>query len=168
MEGNKPDILIRMAVPEDCAQLVSVLAESFVEYESFYTPEAYTATTPSHDKIQSRLNEGPTWVALRNEAVVGTVSAVPEGDALYIRGMAVLPAARGLGIGETLLIHVESYASAHGYKRLTLSTTPFFSHAIHLYENFGFRRINEGPQDLFGTPLIMMAKTLGVPIKNAR
>jgi GNAT superfamily N-acetyltransferase len=160
MEGTKHDIQVRMALPDDCAQLVSVLAESFVEYESFYTPGAYSATIPTQDKVQSRLNEGPTWVALRNEAVVGTVSAVPKGDALYVRGMAVLPAARGLGIGEILLIHVESYASAHGYKRLTLSTTPFFSHAIHLYENFGFRRSNEGPQDLFGTPLFMMSKTL--------
>lgn len=163
MEGTKDDIQVRMAVPEDCAQVASVLAESFVEYESFYTPEAYTATAPTLDKIQSRLNEGPTWIALRNGAMVGTVSAVPEGEILYVRSMAVLPAARGLGIGEILLIHIESYASAHGYKRLTLSTTPFFSHAIHLYENFGFRRSNEGPQDLFGTPLFMMSKTLEYP-----
>lgn len=152
-----------MAVPDDCAQVASVLSESFVEYESLYTPEAYIATTPTHGKILSRLNEGPTWVALRNGTVVGTVSAVPEGEALYIRSMAVLPAARGMGIGEILLMHIEGYAFANGYKRLTLSTAPFFSHAIHLYENFGFRRSNEGPQDLFGTPLFMMSKTLERP-----
>jgi hypothetical protein len=48
---------------------------------------------------------------------------------------------------------------------LFLSTTPFLTHAIVLYEGLGFQRSNEGPHDLFGTPLFTMVKTLGHPAK---
>jgi len=59
-----------------------------------------------------------------------------------------------------LLRQVESFASAHGYKRLLLSTTRFLTRAIRLYEHFGFRRSSDEPTDLFGTPLFTMIKPL--------
>jgi hypothetical protein len=43
---------------------------------------------------------------------------------------------------------------------LLLSTTPFLSEAIKLYERSGFRRSTEGPRELFGTPLFTMEKQL--------
>jgi GNAT superfamily N-acetyltransferase len=109
------------------------------------------------------MNEGPLWVAALADTIVGTVSALSKGDALYIRGMAVLPVARGQKIGELLLMQIESFAFAHGYKRLILSTTPFLTRAIRLYEQFGFRRSSDGPHDLFGTPLFTMTKRLKPP-----
>src|SRR2546423_499061 len=160
MERGKPNIQIRMAITDDASSIASVLYQSFVEYKSSYTPEGFAATTPTTDQIRSRMMEGPVWVALRDHAIVGTVSVVPKGDSLYIRGMALLPTARGHKIGELLLGHIESFASARGYKRLFLSTTPFLSRAIRLYEHFGFRRNSEGPHDLFGTPLFTMEKAL--------
>ena len=104
--------------------------------------------------------EGPIWVAVQEEVVLGTVSVVPLGDELYIRGMAVSPEARGLGLGELLLKTVEGFAFAHGHKRLTLSTTPFLLRAIRLYRRFGFQRTADGPHELFGTPLFTMVKDL--------
>jgi GNAT superfamily N-acetyltransferase len=74
--------------------------------------------------------------------------------------MAVLPAARGQRIGALLLSHIEEFAAANAHKRLFLSTTPFLTQAIRLYERFGFRRSDEGPHDLFGTLLFTMTKTL--------
>jgi GNAT superfamily N-acetyltransferase len=149
-----------MAVSNDASVIASLLRESFVEYESFYTHQAFAATAPTSEQIQSRMNEGPIWVALQADAIVGTVSAVAKGDDLYLRGMAVLRVARGQKIGELLLMQIESFALAHGYKRLILSTTPFLTRAIRLYEHFGFRRSSEGPHDLFGTPLFTMTKYL--------
>ncbi|MGH9427851.1 MAG: GNAT family N-acetyltransferase, partial [Terriglobia bacterium] len=55
--------------------------------------------TPTSEQVQSRMMEGPVWIALHNDAVVGTASAVARGEALYIRSMAILPTARGQGIG---------------------------------------------------------------------
>jgi GNAT superfamily N-acetyltransferase len=161
-DGMKHDIEIRKAVPEDAPAIASILHESFVEYRSAYTVEAFTATTPASDQVKSRMDEGPVWVAVCHGSVVGTVSAVPRGEALYVRSMAVLPTARGLGIGESLLKHVEGFASKEGYKRMSLSTTPFLAGAIRLYERFGFRRSDEGPHDLLGTPMFTMEKRVGI------
>jgi len=150
-----------MAIPDDASAIASTLHRAFLEYESLYTPEAFAATISSPDRVRGRLTEGPIWVALQNNVVVGTVSAAPKGDALYIRGMAVDPAARGDGIGRELMKLVEEYAVERGFKRLYLSTTPFLSGAIRLYESCGFVRNDDGPNDLFGTPLFTMEKNLG-------
>ncbi len=107
-------------------------------------------------------------MVLNDQTIVGTVSVVPKGQSLYIRGMAVIPSARGQKLGELLLSHVESFALASGFKRLFLSTTPFLSGAIRLYERFGFQRIADGPQELFGTPLFTMEKILELPIGDCQ
>ena len=153
-------IEIRLALADDAPAIATVLHESFVEYKASYTDRGFNATTPTSDQLLNRMKEGPMWVALQAEAIVGTVAAVNQGEALYIRGMAVLPAARGQKVGELLLRQVESYAAAQGCNSLVLSTTPFLARAIRLYEHFGYRRNSEGPHDLFGTPLFTMSKTL--------
>ena len=160
MQTKKLGVGIRIAVPNDSASIASVLYDSFIEYEAFYTPEAFAATTPPQDQIRARLNEGPVWVAVQNTSIVGTVAAVPKSEGLYVRSMAVLPPARGQGIARLLLQATEDFARARGYQRLCLSTTPFLLHAIRLYEHSGFRRSDEGANSLFGTPLFTMVKTL--------
>jgi len=154
------NIAVRMALPDDVSSIVSVLHQSFAEYEPLYTAAGFAATTAGNVQMQERMSEGPVWVALQDETIVGTVSAVSKGDALYIRGMAIIPTARGQGIGELLLEEIESFARRQSYQRLVLSTTPFLSRAIRLYERAGFRRSSEGPHDLFGTTLFSMAKIL--------
>src|SRR4051794_23256278 len=100
-----------MAVPADAPSIASVLHESFIEYRLSYTEEGFAATTPTSEQILNRMQEGPLWVALKDKAIVGTVSAVQQGAALYVRGMGILPAARGQRIGELLLRQIESFAS---------------------------------------------------------
>jgi GNAT superfamily N-acetyltransferase len=152
---------IRTAVPDDVPAIASTLHKAFLEFEPLYTPEAFAATISSPGQIRLRLSEGPIWVALQDAVVVGTVSVAPKGDALYVRGMAVDPVARGSGIGRELMKRVEWYATERGFKRLHLSTTPFLAGAIRLYEKRGFVRNKDGPDNLFGTPLFTMEKKLG-------
>jgi GNAT superfamily N-acetyltransferase len=155
-----PKIKIRVANLEDIESIASVLYESFAEFESIYTPEAFAATTPTSEQLRARWNEGPVWVVVSNSDVVGTISAVVENDSLYLRSMAVVPAARAQNIGHLLLKEVEVYAIAHSCKRMYLSTTPFLTQAIRLYERFGFERSSDGPDELFGTRLFTMEKRL--------
>ena len=159
ISGN---VQLRIATAEDVPQIGSVLHASFLEYEDRYTDRAFAATVPTEAELTARLGEGSTWVALFDGRIAGTVSAVPESQSLHVRSMAVLPQARGKKIGALLLQTVEDFASARGYERLTLSTTPFLSRAIRLYERCGFERTDEEPSDLFGTPLFSMAKRLPV------
>jgi putative acetyltransferase len=160
LNSNLSKIRIRLAERDDAAAIASVLSESFVEYEPLYTPAGFAATTPNAEEIHLRMEEGPTWVAVSDDAIIGTVSVVPRGESLYIRGMAVLPVARGQHIGELFLSHVRNFAALQSYKRLFLSTTPFLNSAIRVYERFGFQRTAEGPHDLFGTPLFTMQKSV--------
>lgn len=162
MTHSEGQVQIRRASEQDTARITSVLRQAFAEYERLYTREGegYAATTPGADEIFVRMNQGPIWVAVHNNQIVGTASLVSKPEGIYVRGMAVLPAARGLGIGYLLLDEIQRFAEAHCSKRLLLSTTPFLNRAIRLYEAFGFARTNEGPHDLFGTPLFTMQKIL--------
>jgi GNAT superfamily N-acetyltransferase len=153
-------IQLRLARPEEPAAIAAVLHESFVEFKALYTEAGFSATAIASDQVLLRMSEAPVWVALRKRQLVGTVSAIVKDSAIYIRGMGVLPAERGSGTGSLLLREVESWAESFGESRLFLSTTPFLHSAIRLYERAGFRRINDGASDLFGTPLFTMEKTL--------
>jgi GNAT superfamily N-acetyltransferase len=160
------NILIRHAIADESPMIARVLYQAFVEFEPLYTPAAFAATTPTFDQIQKRWGEGPVWVAAQADQLVGTISAIPKSSGLYIRSMAVLPAGRGHGIGHLLLQAVEQFAMMQGFQRMFLSTTPFLTAAIRLYERFGFQRSNEGPHELFGTPLFVMIK-LSEPANQA-
>jgi ribosomal protein S18 acetylase RimI-like enzyme len=137
-----------------------VLQESFAEYEPLYTKTAFAVTTPAPDGVLERMKEGPMWVAIRNGRIVGTASTVPNDRRLYVRGMAVIPTARGRGVGRRLLDRIEAFAVEQRFSSLFLSTAPFLREAIGLYERRGFHRTDEGPFDLFGTPLFTMEKRL--------
>jgi GNAT superfamily N-acetyltransferase len=151
---------IRLAASSDASAVANLIFQSFLEYRSSYTDEAFAATCPSSIELEDRMSEGPIWMAIEEETVVGTVSGVPVGNALLVRSLAVLPSERGHGTGELLLDRVENYAYEDGYTRLVLSTTPFLTPAIRLYEQFGFRRSSEGPSDRLGTPIFTMVKEL--------
>jgi GNAT superfamily N-acetyltransferase len=151
-------IEIRRAIAEDAAAIAAVLYGSFAEYKELYTEGGFAATVLEPERVLKRMQEGPVWTAWRGHTVVGTVAAVAKGRSVYIRGMAVLPSARGLGIGAALLRGVEGWASGEKFVRLFLSTTPFLHSAILLYEKFGFRRKDQAVEDFFGTPLFTMEK----------
>ena len=157
---SAPNVLIRKAFLEEASTIAAILREAFIEHESRYTPAAFAATTPTAIQIQERWAEGPVWAAAQNEDLVGTVALVSKMTGLYIRSMAVLPVVRGQGIAMRLMKGIESFAVAHQHTRLFLSTTPFLTSAVRLYERCGFERTDEGPHELFGTPLFTMVKHL--------
>ena len=154
------EIEIRRAFLEDAPTIATVLLDSFIEFRGLYSDDGFAATTPGAEKVRLRMQEGPVWVALLRGAVSGTISAVLIADSAYIRGMAVVPSARGSGIGVALLQHAEDWAINQRCLRLFLSTTPFLGSAIRLYERSGFHRVENGPHELFGTPLFTMGKKI--------
>lgn len=151
---------IRRVEREDSAVVAKILYDSFAEFEVLYTHDGFAATTLTAERVLARMEEGPVWLALREAEALGTVAAVVKEDSVYIRGMAVHPAARGLGVGARLLEVVEDWAVGQGVMRVFLSTTPFLHAAIRLYESHGFERTRTDAQDLFGTPLFTMEKKI--------
>jgi ribosomal protein S18 acetylase RimI-like enzyme len=153
-------LTVRRASAIDVQAIAALLALSFAEYRALYTPEGFAATVISSAEVAKRINEGPVWVAISENVVVGTISVVRKGDSLYVRSLAVHPAARGRSVGQNLLTEIEKYAAANAVHRLFLSTTPFLDRAVRLYEKFGYRRTEATPHDLFGTPLFTLEKFL--------
>jgi N-acetylglutamate synthase-like GNAT family acetyltransferase len=153
------EIEIRRAEPGDTAAIAAVLYEAFIEFKHLYTEGGFAATVLNKEEVLRRMTEGPVWIAPSKDEIVGTVAAVQNRDSLYVRGMAVLPVARGAGTGKKLLDAVERFARDSGCRRLFLSTTPFLGMAINFYQSCGFRRTGK-PHDLFGTPLFTMEKFL--------
>ena len=160
MENAWAGVEIRQATPADASAIEASLSESFEEYKPRYPNAAFEATTPGRETILQRMEEGPIWVAVNGGEVIGTISAFPKGSVLCLRGLAVPPAARGKALGKLLLVHVARYAFNNGYRRMTLTTTPFLTRANREYEHFGFERSKEGPQDIHGTPVYTMTKQL--------
>lgn len=136
------------------------MLDSFIQFKSFYTPEAFEATIVSAEEVLKRMEEGNVWVAVKDEHIIGTVAVVKQGNDLYIRGMAVLPEARGLQIGWKFLEHIQQYAVENNFKSLLLSTTPYLPSAIHLYKKFGFEQIGEVDNSFYGTLIFTMKKLL--------
>jgi len=150
----------RLARPSEVGAVSAVLRQSFAELEPQYTSEAFAATVISDEEATSRMSEGPVWVGLVDGHVVATGSAVVRATGLYIRGMGVVPQARGLRLGWRLLELMEDFARHRGLQRMYLSTTPFLDRAIRLYESYGFERTDEPPHEMFGTPLFTMSRGL--------
>jgi ribosomal protein S18 acetylase RimI-like enzyme len=153
-------IEIRRAGFADAVAVSAVLHKAFAEFRSRYTPGGFSATALNTEQVLTRMQEGPVWVALREGIAVATAAAVVQEKSVHIRGMAVLPSTRRQGIAVALVRQVEEWAKVRGLVRLFLSTTPFLASAIAMYERYGFRRIDEGPHDLLGTPLFSMEKIL--------
>ena len=89
-------------------------------------------------------------VAVRAGEIVGTVTVrVPpqpceiaaSEDEHEIRALAVLPQARGLGVGGALLRAVIGNAARRGARRVVLCTLPQMKTAQRLYSAAGFRRL---------------------------
>src|SRR5260370_36738423 len=94
--SKHPGVEIRQAVAEDATLIAAVLLESFLEYRASYTEEAFSATTPKSDQVLARMSEGPLWVALHDNVIVGTASAVSKGTQLYVGGTSGFPPPRAI------------------------------------------------------------------------
>ena len=154
-------VLIRRAVREDAAAIARVLREAFAEFEELYTPGGFAATVLNAESVRLRIEEGPVWIAILVGKIAGTASVVRKrGSELYVRGVAVVPKARGCGVAASLLSEVERFARQEDCRRLFLTTTPFLDGAIRLYERSGYKRVLNSEEDLFGTPLFTMEKKI--------
>lgn len=113
------------ATANDAEEIAALLLGAFQGFEALYAPEAFRTTTPPASELARRLSDGPTWVATVAQALCGTVAALDRGHEVYIRSMAVLPAARKQGVATQLLTVVHAYAVSRDARRPSLTTTPF-------------------------------------------
>ncbi|SDW14695.1 GNAT family N-acetyltransferase [Paenibacillus sp. CF384] len=78
---------------------------------------------------------GAVWYRLFDESDKGYGFVDPDTPEL---GVAILPDARGQGVGLVLMNEIMQQARADGYKALSLSVDPDNQAAVRLYEKLGF------------------------------
>ena len=156
---SSAELEIRSADHADVEAILRCLAAAFTPYRNEYTAAAFADTVLSHETLQLRQQQMHVLVATVAGNVVGTVAGVCDTGEGYLRGMAVLPEWRGLGVAAKLLAAIEGLLRNEGCRRITLDTTLRLAPAMRFYEKNGYRRSGK-VADFFGMPLPEYVKQL--------
>lgn len=94
------------------------------------------------------------WIAEHDGARVGAVFLVRIDDATAkLRLLFVEPAARGIGVGASLVAACTTFATAAGYRRIRLWTQSHLAAARRLYVNEGYQLVATEAHRSFGLDL---------------
>ncbi|HEY9627985.1 MAG TPA: GNAT family N-acetyltransferase [Coleofasciculaceae cyanobacterium] len=134
------DFLIRDWQPSDRQIAADLIQSVLAEYGLGGEPEG-----ADRDVLQVEADYwatgGKFWVVERLGQVVGTGGYYPIArgeNAVEIRKMYLLPAARGHGLGRYLLAALERDIAAKGFTQVWIETASVLKQAVRLYESCGY------------------------------
>jgi DNA-binding MarR family transcriptional regulator/GNAT superfamily N-acetyltransferase len=104
-------------------------------------------------------NYNPTrehcWIAEMDGEIVGSVFLVQSSpETAKLRLLLVEAKARGLGLGTRLVEECIRFARRSGYKKLTLWTNSVLVAARHIYQQTGFKIVDQEAHHSFGKDLV--------------
>ncbi len=165
------EILIRPYQPADSIPEITALlhrAYAKMAHQGMH----YLASHQNDKTTQERLAHGTSFLAIKNSAIVGTISVYgpyPGSEALFYRRegvyhfgqYAVDPTLQGTSLGKRLYQTVEDHCRANNVKTLALDTAETADHLIALYQRWGFKIVDHVQWDLTNYRSVIMAKELG-------
>lgn len=156
-------ITIRPIAPGDNAALARAVRNTLAEFGAAKPGTAYYDDATDHlYEVFSQQPRSAYFVAEVAGEVLGGGGIFPtEGlpaDTVELVKLYLLPAARGRGVGKTLINQCLEAARAHGYARVYLETTEELTQAIPLYERLGFSYLPQalGNSGHFGCQIWMI------------
>ena len=140
MKTQHLDFLIRSWETRDRAEAFYLIRDVLAEYGLKCEPhgadrDVYDVELHYHNK------GGEFWVVERQDKIVGTAGYYPierGNNAVEIRKMYIVPAARGQGLGKFLLQELESKIIARGFDEIWIETASILKEAVKMYENSGY------------------------------
>jgi putative acetyltransferase len=145
---NMNDVMIRNIQPSDNPFLAKIVKDTLAEFGANHPNTVYY--DPTTDALYELFQkEGAAYyVAELNGEIIGgggiyPTDALPAGTCELVK-MYLLPQARGLGLGRTLIEKSLEFAQQAGYKQVYLESMPELKQALTIYARFGFEYL-KGP-----------------------
>ena len=143
---SKDTIVIREIEPQDNAQLEQVIRACFHEFKIPLEGTAY-ADEETPQMFESYQNNNDVYFVIDNHGEIlggGGVKPLKDfEDVCEIQKMYFSPGVRGKGYGSALFEKCMGTAKNLGYKKCYLESAPQLKAAIHIYESYGFKHLNE-------------------------
>lgn len=150
-------ITLRTHRPGDMGVVVALEGAGYVEQFGWdFSFEALVARIVADFLTTYDPKRERCWIAEMNGRHVGHIFCVrhpDQDDTAKLRLLYVDPAARGRGLGQTLVAACVRFARATGYRRITLWTQSMLTAAHRIYQAAGFKLVREEPHHSFGKDL---------------
>ena len=158
------NITIRPIEKKDNAALAKVVRDTLTEFGANHPGTVYyDPTTDALFEVFQRDRAGYFVAEIDSKLVGGAgiypTDGLPEGTCELVK-MYLLPAARGVGLGKTLIEKSLALAKENGYEYVYLESMPELKKALKVYEKFGFNYLNGpmGNSGHYGCELWMLKK----------
>lgn len=155
---------VRAGRDSDAVDFVRIVSTCWAEYPGCVIDIEGEAPELFHLASYCGKRDGQVWAAEADGAVQGMVCTYPLGDGAWeVAKMYALPALRGTGAAQQLLLAAEDFARAHGAARIKLWSDTRFDRAHRFYEKHCY--VRSGPirvlADKSNTLEFAYAKPLG-------
>ena len=153
--GPKGPVVLRPHLPGDMGWIVESQTRMYsAAYKWGRGLEAVAARIVADFLDNYKPGREACWVAEREGKRLGTVLLVERSEQVaQLRLLAVLPAARGFGIGSLLVKQCEKFARQAGYEKIYLWTQAELLSARKIYQAHGYRKVEESTHTSFGQPV---------------
>jgi putative acetyltransferase len=141
-------VTIRDLRKEDNPVLAKVVKDTLAEFGANHPNTVYYDPTTDTLFEVFQTPRSKYFLAEINNKIVGGGGIYPTNglppDTCELVKMYLLPEARGLGLGRTLIEKCIETAAENGFKKIYLETMPELKQALSVYEKFGFEFV-KGP-----------------------
>ena len=137
-----PEIIIREIQQTDNPFLSKIVKDTLAEFGANHPNTVYYDPTTDTLYELFQKEKAKYFVAVVDGKIVGGGGIYPtdglDTDTCELVKMYLLPEARGLGLGKTLIEKCIATAKESGFKKIYLETMPELKQALNVYAKFGF------------------------------